>query len=325
MMDNKKQPYTLSILIPSRHEEFLARTIQDLLENTSDQTEIIAVLDGAWADPAIPQHPRVNVIYLPVSIGQRATTNLACRLSRAKYVCKADAHCAFDKDWDLKMFEAFEKTGDNVIMVSTMRNLYAFDWVCKCGFSHYQDKGETCPECGKKMERKMVWQPRPGTRNYSYCFDSTPHFQYYREFSERPEGKGDITESMSLQGSLCMLTREKFWELNVFDEAFGSWGSSGIELACKFWLSGGRVMVNHKTWYAHMFRTKSANGFGFPYPQSGNQVNNAKKMAKDLFFNNKWDKAVRPLSWLVEKFDPPEQYWSKEDRLNIKKCGIIKK
>ena len=61
--------YKLSVLIPSRNEIFLARTIQDLLENTSDQTEIIAVLDSAWADPAIPQHPRVNVIYLPVSIG----------------------------------------------------------------------------------------------------------------------------------------------------------------------------------------------------------------------------------------------------------------
>ena len=325
MMDNKKQPYTLSILIPSRHEEFLARTIQDVLENMSDQTEVIAVLDGESASPSIPQHPRVTVVYLPEAIGQRASTNLACRLSKAKYVCKIDAHTAYDKDWDIKMFEAYEKVGDDVTMVSTMRNLHAFDWVCKCGFSHYQDKGSICPQCSSSMKKKMVWQPRRGTRNYSYCFDSEPHFQYFRAFSERPEGKGDLTETMSLQGSAFMLTREKYWELDICDEMFGSWGSQGLEVAIKTWLSGGRVICNHKTWYAHMFRTKSANGFGFPYPQSGNQVNNAKKMAKDLFFNNKWDKAIRPLSWLVEKFDPPEQYWSKEDRLNIKKCGIIKK
>lgn len=309
----------LSILIPARNEEFLSKTIQDILKNIEADTEVIAVLDGEWANPPVTQHPKVNVIYLPVSVGQRAATNLACKLSKAKYIMKVDSHCAFDKGFDIKMLEAFKEIGDNVTMVPTMRNLHCFDWLCKCGFTHYQDKGSICPQCHSQMEKKMIWEPRRGTRNYSYCFDSEPHFQYARFFSERPEGKGDLTESMSLQGSLFMMTKEKYWELDICDETFGSWGSQGIEVACKTWLSGGRVICNHNTWYAHMFRTKSANGFGFPYPQSGKQVDKAKKMARDLFFNNKWDKQVRPLSWLVEKFDPPEQYWSKEDRLNLKK------
>ncbi len=60
-------------------------------------------------------------------------------------------------------------------------------------------------------------------------------------------------------------------------------------------------MVNRKTWYAHMFRTKGGT-FGFPYELSGNQVERAKKMARDLFFNNKWEKQVKPLSWLLDKF-----------------------
>lgn len=313
--------YKLSILIPSRHEEFLAKTIQDILENTSDQTEIIAVLDGEWSNPPVAQHPRVNVIYLPESIGQRAATNLACRLSKAKYVAKVDAHTAYDKDWDLKMFEAYEKTGDNTTMVSTMRNLHTFDWVCKCGFTHYQDKGKICPQCGNEMKKKMIWQPRPGTRNWSYCFDSEPHFQYFREYGKRPEviAQGDLTETMSLQGSCFMLTREKYWELDICDEALGSWGSQGIEVAVKTWLSGGKVIVNHKTWYAHMFRTKAQNGFGFPYPLSGRQVDNAKSKVRDLFFNNKWDKAIYPLSWLLKKFSPVPG-WTKEDldKLNKK-------
>lgn len=295
------QAKDLSILIPARNEEFLARTVEDILANSEADTEVIVVLDGEWANPPIAQHPRVVVVYLPESIGQRAATNLACKLSKAKYVMKVDAHCAFEKGFDRVLIEGMQ---NDWTVVPTMRNLHAFDWVCKCGFSHYQDKGSMCPECKKEMVKKMVWEPRKGTRNYSYCFDSEPHFQYFRAYSERPEGKGDLTETMSLQGSAFMLTREKYWELDICSESFGSWGSQGIEVAVKTWLSGGKVMCNHNTWYAHMFRTKQANGFGFPYPQSSKQIDNAKKTARDLFFNGKWDKAIHPLSWLVERFMP---------------------
>lgn len=304
----------LSILIPARNEEFLSKTIEDILSNIEADTEVIAVLDGQWADPSIPQHKRVNVIYVPEFVGQRAATNLACKISKAKYVMKCDAHCAFDKGFDRKLIDDMK---DDWTVVPTMRNLHAFDWVCKCGFRHYQDKGSLCPTCGGNMEKEMIWQPRRGTRNYSYCFDTEPHFQYFRAFSERSEGKGDLTETMSLQGSCFMLTREKYWELDICDEKFGSWGSQGIEVAMKTWLSGGRVICNHKTWYAHMFRTKQANGFGFPYPQSGRQVDNAKKMAKELFFNNKWDKAIHPLSWLLKKFAPVPG-WTQEDLDKLK-------
>lgn len=112
-----------------------------------------------------------------------------------------------------------------------------------------------------------------------------------------------LTESLSLQGSFFMMTRDKYWELNICDESFGSWGSQGIEVAVKTWLSGGRVVCNHNTWYAHMFRTQGGD-FGFPYALSSKQVQSAKKLAKELFFDNKWDKQIYPLCWLLEKFWP---------------------
>lgn len=316
------QQYKLSMLVPARNEEFLARTVQDLLENTSDQTEILVGLDGSWALPPVDDHPRVNIVYVPKSIGQRAMTNLLCRLSNAKYVAKVDAHTAYDKDWDLKMFEALEKTGDNVTMVSTMKNLMVFDWVCECGFRHYQDKGQKCPQCGKPMKKEIIWKTRRGSHNFSYCFDPTPHFQYMPEMKERPGGRESLTETMSLQGSCFMMTREKYWELNICDEALGSWGSQGIEVACKTWLSGGKVMCYHDTWYAHMFRTKPENSFGFPYKQDAKQIQDAKLAVKDLFFKNKWDKQIHNLSWLVERFSPVPG-WTDEDLLEIKKYDRI--
>ena len=100
-----------------------------------------------------------------------------------------------------------------------------------------------------------------------------------------------------------MMTREKYWQLNICDEAHGSWGQQGTEVACKTWLSGGRVIINKKTWYAHLFRTQGSD-FGFPYPQSGSQVDHARKYSKDLFLNGKWDKAIHPLQWLVDRFAP---------------------
>jgi len=303
----------LSVLIPARNEMFLARTIQDILEHAEGDTDIIVVLDGQWADPPIPDHPRVTLIYHPYSIGQRAACNEAARLSDARYVMKVDAHCAFDQGFDVKMMADMQ---DDWTMAPIMRNLHAFDWVCLDGHRRYQSPSGPCKECGQATTMDVVWIAKQSPQSRSYCFDAEPHFQYFRDWNKRPEGKGDLTETMSLQGSCFMMTRGKYLELNICDEAFGSWGSQGIEAACKTWLSGGRVMVSHKTWYAHMFRTQGGD-FGFPYPLSNRQVEHAKGAAKDLFFNGKWPKQIRPLSWLVEKFWPVPG-WSDTDLAMLK-------
>jgi len=476
--------YQLSILIPSRNEEFLARTVQDLLEHKSPETEIIVGLDGSWSDPPLTKHKDVTVVYFNKSQGQRGMTNHLCRLSRAKYVAKTDAHCAFDQDFDLKMLEAFKETGDNVVMIPIMKNLHAFDWVCKdCEARTYQDTApKSCYKCNStNLFKDVMWEPKKSPNSTAFCFDSEPHFQYHGDrkrhkdyldgsivgyklsfdkpslptsviglltdfasshhftsssdslwfgqdvpmdtvglssvnssggvrvdeikvigdksqvggittgsvstdvvnngnvlssatgnwsdqpsvgntmcelflseigapsittlidptnpvpttrksiysniikelnnilggefiYSEKtsrfhngsvaliPIYNKEISESMSIQGSFFMCTRENYWRLNLGDEEFGSWGSQGIQVACSFWLSGGRVLCNHRTWYAHMFRTKA--DFGFPYPNPGRIAQNAKKLAKNKLYENKWPHQIYPSSWLVERFAP---------------------
>lgn len=307
----------LSILIPSRNEEFLRETIGDICKNAEADTEVIVTLDGQWADPSIPQHERVNIIYVPESVGQRAATNLACKLSRAKYVAKCDAHCAFDKGFDRKMLEAFEEAGDNVVMVPIMRNLWAFDWKCpKCGKRTYQDKENICSDCGTEMEKEMLWRSKHNPQSTSYCFDAEPKFRYFEDWKHRPQyiedkAKTGLTETMSLQGSFFMCTRKMYLNLNLCDEAMGSWGNQGIEVAGKAWLSGGRVLCNHKTWYAHMFRTKVGT-FGFPWPVSGRAQMQTKKRVRDFLWSGKWKKQVHSVSWLVRRFWPVNG-WSEAD------------
>lgn len=318
-MDKQKD---LSILIPARCEMLLARTIQDILENIEADTEVIAVLDGEWTEPAIVQHERVNVIYVPKAVGQRAATNLAAKLAKGKYVMKVDAHCAFDKGFDRKMIDGFKKAGDNVVMIPVMRNLHAFDWKCYgCGKKWYQaNKPEECDVCqSKRIKIKMVWIGKENPQSTSYCFNSTPQFQYFNEYRGRPEYtegvKEGLTESMSIQGSCFMLTREKYWELNICDESFGNWGNQGIEVACKIWLSGGRVLINHKTWYAHLFRTNAT--LHFPWPVSGNEQEEAKKRVTDAVYNYKLPKQIYPVSWLVQKFWPVPG-WTQEELTKLK-------
>ena len=307
----------LSVLIPARNEMFLARTVEDVLEHAEADTEVVVVLDGAWADPPVRDDPRVTLIYHPRSVGQRAATNEAARVARGRYVMKLDAHCAVDQGFDRKMLAAMQP---GYTMVPVMRNLHVFDWLCRdCGHRRYQGHSGPCEECGGPTERDVVWVAKHNPQSTSYCFDPEPHFQYFREFKKRPEGKpgpDGLTETMSLQGSCFLMERERYFALDACDERFGTWGSQGIEVACKSWLSGGRVVCCWDTWYAHAFRTKGGD-WGFPYPLSGKQVRRAKRRARDLFFNDAWPQQVRPLSWLLERFWPVRG-WTEEDLAALK-------
>jgi hypothetical protein len=344
----------VSVLIPSRNEEFLKRTVEGVLATAEMDTEVIVVLDGEWADPGLEQHPKVTVVYVPESIGQRAATNLAAKLSTAKYVMKLDAHCILGQGWDRILMEDCEP---NWTVIPRMYNLHAFNWKCtKCGDETYQgpeptaciqpnmDKIQAAVDAGKnikgtyvkdgkamtgseskrdipleyrtgctgtKFERAIVWAPRDGKavpekRENDYTrFDRDLHFQYWGGFNKRAEAKGDITDVMGNLGACWFMERDRYWELEGLDQEHGSWGQMGVEISCKTWLSGGRQVVNKRTWFSHLFRTQGAS-FSFPYPQSGTQVKHARKHSQDMWLNSKWPKQIHRLPWLINKFHPPE-------------------
>ncbi len=300
---------TLSILIPSRNEEWLPETLNDLLKNIRGNTDVFVCLDGEWVEKDMPQDPRITYVYRHKSWGQRKATNQLCKLSDAKYVMKVDAHCAFDAGFDIKMMADMQ---DDWTMVPTMRNLHVFDWVCqKCDTRRYQSPSGNCEKCGSKTEKEVVWVAKTNPQSTSYCFDTEMHFQYFN--AHKKKQKGQLVETMSLQGSCFMLTRDKYRELNVCDEEFGSWGAQGTEVACKTWLSGGKCVVNKNTWYAHLFRTQGGD-FGFPYKQDNKQVSNARKKSQELFLDNTWPLQTKPLSWLIDRFEPVPFWHDGEDK-----------
>lgn len=292
--------YDLSVLITARNEEFLARTVDGIMKNKRGKTEVIVILDGTWADPALEDHEDLTIVYHPVSVGQRVAINEAARLSKAKFIMKLDAHCIVDEGFDVKLMADCEY---DWTVIPRMYNLHAFDWVCiNCGFRHYQGPKIDCEKCHSEMKREIVWQPRWHKQSDFMRFDQDLHFQYWGDFKNRPEAQGDIADTMSNLGACFFMHRQRYWDMGGLDEEHGSWGQFGTEISCKTWLSGGRQVVNKKTWYSHLFRTQP--GFNFPYPQSQKQIEHAREHSKDMWRNNKWPKAVHTLDWLIQKFAP---------------------
>ena len=307
--------FDLSILIPARNEEWLKRTIEGIIACSGPRTEVIAVLDGAWPQPGLEleQHERVTVLFNPEPVGQRAAVNQAARISKARWVMKCDAHVIFSPGFDEVLMQAMEGHDDWTISPK-MFNLHAFDWVCQaCGKEDYQGPTpDKCDGCGQgPMERRIAWVPRrkelgcrvDGPESTAMRFDDDLHFQYWGGYKRRQVWVDDCAETMSILGACWMLTRERYHELNICDEAHGSWGQQGTEVACKTWLSGGRLVVHRGCWFAHLFRTQGGD-FGFPYPNPGSKQEEARRYSRWLWLGDNWEQAIHPLSWLIEKFAP---------------------
>lgn len=329
----------LSVIITARNEMFLKQTIENVLANIEGDTEILANLDGYWPNPGIKDHPKVKLLHHTDPIGQRAGCNVLASISRAKYLFKLDGHCAVDRGFDVKLMADIEP---DWVVIPRMFNLHAFDWVCKNGHRRYQGPSGPCKECGEPTEREMIWKPREHKRTDFARFDRDLHFQYwnrgktcdscghvvekgkaecpfcknktftqYKAYESRPEAQGDIVDTMCHVGAGWTMSRDLYWKLGGMDEGHGSWGQMGVEVSCKSQLSGGRQVVNKKTWFAHMFRTQGGD-FGFPYEITGKDVDVARKHSKALWMDNTWPGAQYPLSWLMEKYWPVPD-WTMHD------------
>jgi len=280
---------SVSIIIPAKNEKYLEATVRNILENAEGEIEIIVELDGWVPDPKINMHDeRVLWVHHEVGIGQRACINHAAGMAKGDFIMKLDAHCAVDKGFDVKLVEDCEYEWT---VVPRMYNLDVETW--------------------KPKLHKVT----------DYMFMSSPtekkpfRAQYYtgKEY-RRQQAKPDlIDDTMCCMGPGWFMHKARFFEQGGCDEGHeGGWGQQGIEVACKAWLSGGALKVNKKTWFAHWFR--GGGGPGFPYEISGKQVERVRKYSRDLWLNDKWEKATRKFEWLVEKFNPPT--WSKEMKVS---------
>lgn len=267
----------VSVVIPSRNEPYLQQTIKGLLSTAKGKIEIIAVLDGYWTLPheELVDDPRVKYLHFGTARGMRNGINSGVAIAKGEFILKSDAHCMFAEGWDEVLKKDLE---DNWIAVPRR---YPLD-----------------PEKWAFEERKDTKYP------VDYMFlSNTLHGEPWNERRDDPEHKDKmIDDLMSAQGSAWFMKKDYFAELELLDEEnYGTFFSEFQEIGLKCWLSGGRIIINKNTWYAHWHKPKEV---GRGYSLSPGEQEIATAQVAKWASEKGWHKQTLPLSWLVEKFAP---------------------
>lgn len=282
---------TLSVIIPSRVETYLQKTIDDLLIKAHEPIEVVVVLDGYWPKEYNWDDPRIVVVHQGTADhnpGMRSAINRGMAAARGEYVMKVDEHCMFDEGFDVKLKADCE---DNWVVIPRRYRLDAENW-------------------------RIIEDGRPPI-DYMYLSTNSGALKGWK-WDERQQERQDILidDTMSFQGS-CYFMKKSYWEGTIGpldDTNYGPFSQEAQEIGNKTWLSGGRLVVNKKTWYAHWYRGKA--GRGFSNAQQRQFVEDGKRGQEhslDFWLKNRWDKRVHDFDWLIQKFNPPSKIETETD------------
>jgi hypothetical protein len=204
----------------------------------------------------------------------RPMINRLAAMATGKYLMKTDAHCSFDEGYDEKLIEMY-RAGNTVLGVR-----YLLD--------------------------TPTWKRRERT-NCDFRYLSHPDHDdkgmglrgtAWHELKDRFKGQ-KIAPTMTISGSGWLMLRKQFERWGGLDEEnYGTFGQEGAEISLKTWLSGGDVLVNRNTWYAHWNRGKA------PYALGQHQVRKSVDFSWDFWTNNRWEQQTHAFRWLIEKFAP---------------------
>lgn len=280
----------LSVIIPSHKEMFLQETIDGIIDAAEGEIEIIVCLD--YEDPIKPiivnDENKIKIIQTPKKVGMRKCINIAANLVDSEFIMKCDAHCKFENKFDTKLKSNCE---ENWVVAPRRYALNAEKWTRK-RTRHFVDYIYIYPP--NINEEKSVWLK--GKKWLGE--DGVSGDPRYLENKRKDILIDDI---LSFQGSCWFMHLSHLHNIGYLDGInFGSSGREASEICFKTWLSGGRVVRNKNTWYAHLSQGKKYRiSRGFKKDQH-------KKSAKHLMniCFKEWPGKTRDLRWLINKFRP---------------------
>jgi glycosyltransferase involved in cell wall biosynthesis len=269
----------VSVILPSRNEQFLGKTIDDLFLKCRGDIEVIAVLDGYEPILAIPERENLVFIRKPIAQGMRPAINDAARIAKGEFLMKLDAHCMVAEGFDLTLIADCDK---DWIVVPRRVSLDAEAW--------------TIADTGKSpVDAHYLTYP------YLKPNEIGMHGQVWNDRA-RARINVLIDDEMSSQGSCWFMHKEYFWKFGGMScVGYGDFVQEAQELMNRCWLSGGQVKVNKKTWYAHLHKGKK---YGRGY-----YISKQKMIAGAVYSANYWMSDTYPdrihnIEWLIDKFWP---------------------
>ena len=269
----------LSIIIPSKTELFLKKTILDVLEKSTGSVEVIPVVDGYWPPKEeIVSDPRVNYLHLEPSqkAQKRHGINKAVEMCHGDFVMSLDAHCMMAKGFDEQLIKDHEP---NWVQVPRRMRLDAENW-------SLQPQSDNRPP----IDYEYIMWP------LQFTPPAIHGFKWDTRTLERMNIP--IDDTIQFQGSCWFMTKEWFQRRGFMQvEGYTGWGQEAEEITMETYKNGGFVKTNKNTWYAHLHKGEK---YGRMYWMSRQENRDSYAYAWDKWTNQNKDFFIS----LVEKYGP---------------------
>lgn len=277
----------VSVIIPAINETYeiapgvtvLKKTVEDILAKASGDIEVVVGFDGPPYQP-LPIDDRLKVIHHRERIGLKPNINAMAQVATGKYLLKTDAHCMFDIGFDVKLQEDMQ---DNWLVTPRFYVLDAEHWRWQDGrfYDYFYLQYPFYKTGFLKFKAGGHWPQRTQEKIF-IPLDETPQFHGSAWFIDRDFFLNQIGG---------MPTYHPF-----------SHAQEPPELGLRIWLGpwNGKVMVNKKTWYAHMHKGKRPVG----WTMSTQQMNDTYNYSATYWMGNQWKERVHDIDWFIDKFMP---------------------
>jgi len=285
----------VSIIIPARNEPFLSKTVDSLIKNATGEIEVIAVMADYKEDPELRNHKDLIAVRMGSVVGMRSLINAGVRISSGKYLMKIDAHCMVGKGFDEILKADCDK---HWVSIPSRYSLDVEKWERFRGPVDYLYL--TYPYDNNKIYgtgfHGIKWRGEHGL---------TGSFWH----KERERKKILIDDLLSFQGSCWFMHKDHYYSIDGLEsDKYNEFFQEAQEIGFKTWLSGGRVIRNKKTWYAHLHKGPKHK---IDYGLSARLKAEGELFCMDMWMHNKWYKQTKDLKWLIKKFGPLEG-WPKD-------------
>ena len=297
----------LSIIIPSRNEQFLKKTVDDLLSKAEGNIEIIIVFDGIWPENIDEfTDKRIRMIHHGTerdSKGMRASINAGMAVASGEFVMKLDGHCMVGKSFD-KILKA--DCEDDWVVIPRRHRLDPEKWEIADGGKPPIDT------MSLDFPYKLPFHHANGLHGHIW------NKQYYDEKDKT------TNETPSFQGS-CYFCKKTYWDKligKLDDENYGPFSSEAQEIGMSVWMSGGKVMRNKKTFFAHLHKGKRwGSGFAFSnaqYKKHLAEIQKGQQYCMNYWMNTKDFKY--DFEWFIDEKFPDMPNWEKDWRKQVEEA-----